>query len=102
MEATRWPERLTVADDSQGVPLALMLELARHWVSGYDWSRCEGRLNALPNFITEIDGRGHHDARDLGAQGDSCASKAATTRLGALSRQESVMSSRSSSTSTAA
>src|ERR1700742_5053915 len=58
--ATRWPERETVGDDSQGVPLALMLDVARYWASDYDWRRCEARLNALPNFITEIDGLDIH------------------------------------------
>ena len=56
IEATRWPERETVADDSQGVPLATMQELARYWATEYDWRRCEARLNALPNVLTEIDG----------------------------------------------
>jgi pimeloyl-ACP methyl ester carboxylesterase len=54
--ATRWPERETVTDDSQGVRLAMMQELARYWGTDYDWRTCEERLNALPNFITEIDG----------------------------------------------
>jgi pimeloyl-ACP methyl ester carboxylesterase len=58
--ATRWPERETVSDDSQGVRLELMQELARYWGSDYDWSRCEAALNALPNFITEIDGLDIH------------------------------------------
>jgi pimeloyl-ACP methyl ester carboxylesterase len=58
--ATRWPERETVADDSQGVPLALMQDLARYWASEYDWRKCEARLNALPNFVTEIDGLDIH------------------------------------------
>jgi pimeloyl-ACP methyl ester carboxylesterase len=58
--ATRWPERETVADASQGVPLASLQELARYWASGYDWRRCEKRLNALPQFITEIDGLDIH------------------------------------------
>ncbi len=56
ISATRWPERETVTDDSQGVPLATMQELARYWATDYDWSRCEAKLNALPHFITEIDG----------------------------------------------
>jgi pimeloyl-ACP methyl ester carboxylesterase len=60
IDATRWPERETVDDDSQGVPLALMQELARHWGSDYDWRPCEARLNALPQFITEIDGLDIH------------------------------------------
>jgi pimeloyl-ACP methyl ester carboxylesterase len=60
INATRWPERETVADDSQGVPLATMQELARYWGSDYDWRMCEERLNALPHFITEIDGLDIH------------------------------------------
>jgi pimeloyl-ACP methyl ester carboxylesterase len=55
IEATRWPERETVDDDSQGVPLATMQELARSWATDHDWRRVEARLNALPQFITEID-----------------------------------------------
>jgi pimeloyl-ACP methyl ester carboxylesterase len=58
--ATRWPERETVTDDSQGVRLATMQELARYWASDYDWRQCEEKLNALPNFITEIDGLDIH------------------------------------------
>ena len=58
--ATRWPERETVDDDSQGVPLAMAQELARHWASDYDWRQVEARLNALPQFITEIDGLDIH------------------------------------------
>src|SRR5262249_40462527 len=60
IQATRWPERETVGDDSQGVPLAMMQDLARHWVTDYDWSRCEAELDALPNFVTEIDGLDIH------------------------------------------
>jgi pimeloyl-ACP methyl ester carboxylesterase len=60
IEATRWPERETVADDSQGVPLATMQELARSWATGYDWREVEARLNALPQFMTEIDGLDIH------------------------------------------
>ena len=58
--ATRWPERETVDDDSQGVQLATMQELARYWAAEYDWRRCEARLNALPQFTTEIDGLDVH------------------------------------------
>ena len=58
--ATRWPERETVTDDSQGVPLEMMQDLARHWATGYDWGKCEAKLNALPNFMTEIDGLDIH------------------------------------------
>jgi pimeloyl-ACP methyl ester carboxylesterase len=58
--ATQWPEQETVTDDSQGVPLATMQKLARHWATDYDWRRCEAELNALPQFITEIDGLDIH------------------------------------------
>ena len=60
VNATRWPERETVTDDSQGVPLAMMEELARYWGTDYDWRKCEANLNALPNFVTEIDGLDVH------------------------------------------
>jgi pimeloyl-ACP methyl ester carboxylesterase len=60
VNATRWPERETVTDDSQGAPLAMMQDLARHWATDYDWRGCEARLNALPNFLTEIDGLDIH------------------------------------------
>jgi pimeloyl-ACP methyl ester carboxylesterase len=60
IDATRWPEHETVDDDSQGVPLETMQELARYWATDYDWSKCEARLNALPNFLTEIDGLDIH------------------------------------------
>ena len=60
IEATKFPERETVADASQGVQLATMQKLARYWATEYDWRKCEGRLNALPNFITEIDGLDIH------------------------------------------
>ncbi|HEY6747821.1 MAG TPA: epoxide hydrolase [Mycobacteriales bacterium] len=58
--ATNWPEKETVDDHSQGVPLATMKELARHWATDYDWRACEARLNALPQFVTEIDGLDIH------------------------------------------
>jgi len=58
--ATRWPERETVTDDSQGVRLALMQDLARYWGTDYDWRVGEARVNAQPNFITEIDGLDIH------------------------------------------
>ena len=54
--ATVWPDRETVPDSSQGVPLATMQELARYWATDYDWRTCEARLQALPQFTTEIDG----------------------------------------------
>src|ERR687894_2417364 len=54
--ATRWPSRELVPDRSQGVQLATVQELARYWAGEYDWRRCEARLNALPQFTTEIDG----------------------------------------------
>ena len=58
--ATRWPEKETVADSSQGVQLATMQKLARYWATDYDWRKCEAQLNALPQFITEIDGLDIH------------------------------------------
>src|SRR5215207_1417311 len=57
---TQWPEKETVADDSQGVQLATMQELARYWGTDYDWRKCEAKLNALPQLITEIDGLDIH------------------------------------------
>ena len=56
IDATRWPDRETVADESQGVQLTTMQELARYWAKDYDWRKCEAKLNALPQFVTEIDG----------------------------------------------
>jgi pimeloyl-ACP methyl ester carboxylesterase len=58
--ATRWPERETVTDFSQGVPLATMQKLARYWATEYDWRKVEAKLKALPHFITEIDGLDIH------------------------------------------
>ena len=60
LAATRWPEKETVADESQGVQLATMQELARYWTNDYDFGRLEARLNAFPHFITEIDGLDIH------------------------------------------
>jgi pimeloyl-ACP methyl ester carboxylesterase len=58
--ATRWPDQETVTDDSQGVRLATMRKLAQHWQTSHDWRKVEARLNALPQFITEIDGLDIH------------------------------------------
>jgi pimeloyl-ACP methyl ester carboxylesterase len=68
IEATRWPEKETVKpverqetkDQSQGVQLATMQKLAKYWATDYDWRKCEARLNALPHFVTEIDGLDIH------------------------------------------
>ena len=57
---TRWPERETVDDWSQGVPLSYVRELCGYWADGYDWRATEARLNALPQFRTTIDGLGIH------------------------------------------
>ena len=57
---TQWPERETVADESQGVQLATIQELARYWATDFDWRKAEAKLNALPQFITEIDGLDIH------------------------------------------
>ena len=58
--ATRWPEKETVADDSQGVQLATMQKLANYWEKNYDWRKCEAKLKALPHFVTNIDGLDIH------------------------------------------
>jgi pimeloyl-ACP methyl ester carboxylesterase len=58
--ATSWPERETVTDESQGVQLATMQKLAHYWETDYDWRKVEARLNALPQFKTEIDGLDIH------------------------------------------
>ena len=60
IENTRWPDREPVPDDSQGVQLEVMQELARYWAGPYDWRKCEARLQALPHFMTEIDGLDIH------------------------------------------
>ena len=60
INATRWPERETVEDLSQGVQLATMQALARYWAEEYDWRKCEEKLKSLPHFITEIDGLDIH------------------------------------------
>ncbi|MFB9807134.1 epoxide hydrolase N-terminal domain-containing protein [Haladaptatus pallidirubidus] len=58
--ATRWPDEETVTDQSQGVQLATIQELARYWETEYDWRTCEAKLNDLPQFMTEIDGLDIH------------------------------------------
>jgi pimeloyl-ACP methyl ester carboxylesterase len=58
--ATNWPEKETVADQSQGVPLAMIQKLARYWMTDYDWRTCEATLNALPQFVIELDGLDIH------------------------------------------
>ncbi len=60
INATKWPERETVTDASQGVQLATIQALARYWATEYDWRKVEAKLNALPQFITEIDGLDIH------------------------------------------
>src|SRR5262245_20142202 len=60
INATQWPDRETVADQTQGVQLATVQALARYWATEYDWRKCEARLNAVPQFITEIDGLDIH------------------------------------------
>src|ERR1700736_1404567 len=60
INTTKWPERETVTDTSQGVQLATMQNLARYWATDYDWRKIEAKLNALPQFITEIDGLDIH------------------------------------------
>src|SRR5262245_17309711 len=60
IKATRWPDRELVKDSTQGVQLATMQKLADYWANQYDWRKCEAKLNALPNFLTEIDGLDIH------------------------------------------
>ena len=60
IKATKWPEREQVADATQGVQLATMQALARYWATEHDWRKCEAKINAVPNFITEIDGLDIH------------------------------------------
>jgi pimeloyl-ACP methyl ester carboxylesterase len=60
IKATRWPDRETVTDATQGVQLATIQKLARYWGTEYDWRRCEAQLNAVPQFITEIEGLDIH------------------------------------------
>jgi len=60
IKATKWPERETVPDQTQGVQLATIQQLARYWGTDYDWRKCEAKLKALPQFITEIDGLDIH------------------------------------------
>src|SRR4030095_1825003 len=60
INATKWPERETVPAASQGVHLTTIQKLARYWATDHDWRKCEAKLNALPQFITEIDGLDIH------------------------------------------
>ncbi|MGB7101170.1 MAG: epoxide hydrolase, partial [Xanthobacteraceae bacterium] len=60
VKATRWPDKETVTDPSQGVQLATMRKLAQYWANEHDWRKCEAKINAVPNFITEIDGLDIH------------------------------------------
>ena len=60
IKSTRWPDKETVTDPSQGVQLATIQQLAHYWQTGHDWRKMEARLNALPQFITEIDGLDIH------------------------------------------
>ena len=60
IRATRWPDKETVADQSQGVQLETIRELARYWADEYDWRRIESRINSFPHFLTELDGLDIH------------------------------------------
>src|SRR5262245_60524952 len=60
VNATRWPEKETVNDQTQGVPLATMQKLARYWGTDYDWRKFEAKLNSYPQFTTQIDGLDIH------------------------------------------
>ena len=56
IKATRWPDRETVKNDSQGVPPEMLQGLATYWATDYDWRKCEAKLNAFPEYVTQIDG----------------------------------------------
>jgi pimeloyl-ACP methyl ester carboxylesterase len=71
ISATRWPEPETVNDPSQGVQFSTMQKLARYWATDYDWRKCESKLNALPHFITEIDGLDIHFIHVRSRQGNA-------------------------------
>lgn len=60
IKATRWPEKETVNDDTQGVQFAATQKLARYWATDHDWRKAEAKINAVPNFITSIDGLDIH------------------------------------------
>src|SRR5262245_45855486 len=82
IEATRWPTRELVKDRSQGVQLATLRELARYWTTDYDWRKCEARLNALPQFTTEIDGVKIHFIHVPARERDAADHDAWLARLG--------------------
>jgi Epoxide hydrolase N terminus len=69
--AMRWPSKELVADRSQGVQLATIQALAGYWASDYEWRKCEARLNALPQFKTEIDGEDIHFVHVKSPQADA-------------------------------
>ena len=60
LQRTRWPEAEVVADWSQGIPLAYLQDVCEYWATGYDWNRCQTRLNSKPNYLTSIDGLDIH------------------------------------------
>jgi len=59
VSATKWPEQEQVSDATQGVQLATIQKLAQYWATQHDWRKCEAKINAIPNFTTEIDGARH-------------------------------------------
>jgi epoxide hydrolase-like protein len=73
--ATRWPDRETVNDQSQGIQLGKLKPLVEYWGTGYDWRRTEAKLNALPQFLTRIDGL---DIHFIHVEGDPCVQKSTT------------------------
>ena len=76
--ATRWPEKEGVDDASQGVQLATIQKLAHYWATDYDWRKLEAKLNAVPNFITEIDGLDIHFIHVRSKHDDACRSSSRT------------------------
>jgi hypothetical protein len=82
LQRTRWPEAETVTDWSQGVPLAYLQDLCRYWATGYNWRATEARLNALPQFRTEIDGLSIHFIHTRSPHPDRLQRQARRARLG--------------------
>ena len=76
--ATRWPEKEGVDDASQGVQLATIQAVARYWHDEYDWRKCEARLNAVPQFVTEIDGLDIHFVHVRSKHEERCRLSSAT------------------------
>ena len=85
--ATRWPEKETVADTSQGVPLAPLQDLARYWATDYDWRKCEAKLNALPQFRARCPSSSRTDGPARSSSRSSWSARSPTRRPSAAARR---------------